>query len=316
MPDEDLLNYIKNELAQGRSEDTIRSLLLSNGRGQKDIDDAFTVLKTGRTISVSISPQSTSSSETTLIAPAVPTGTIITTNSRIGMRTRTKVILWIVGVMVGLIAVGSVVWMMYGKTIGSMITIQYLVHNNGTLLNITPTPHMLAPVTPAASTTFSYLGLTLSAPWVGVSSTKEGGTVAVRVSFTNGKQFTIMKASEPNPSDVTALYNALHISTYYELETAVYDATPGQVDITTSGNDAILTTILLTDKSVIITPFDDGSFYSFNTNTIKGFQHGDPAVGGTTLIEIYDQTGDKFTLTTTGATQGEIDYLLASIRAQ
>jgi len=41
MPDENLLKYIKDGLAQGRTEDVIRPLLLSAGWAQKDIDDAF-----------------------------------------------------------------------------------------------------------------------------------------------------------------------------------------------------------------------------------------------------------------------------------
>jgi hypothetical protein len=41
MPDENLLKYIKEGLAQGRTEEILRPLLLSAGWAQKDIDDAF-----------------------------------------------------------------------------------------------------------------------------------------------------------------------------------------------------------------------------------------------------------------------------------
>jgi hypothetical protein len=307
MPDENLVKYIKDGLAQGRSEDVIRPLLVSNGWAQKDIDDAFVFVKTGQTISASVSPQSASSPQIT-----TPTGSIVGMSNHEGMRTRTKVILWILGVIVVLGAISGVVWMIYGKTISSMITVQYLVRENGTLLNVAPTPHVLAPITPATSTTFSYLGLTLSAPWAGVSSTKEEGTVAVQVSFTNGKQFLIMKASEPNPADVDSLYSVLHVSTDYDLETAAFNAVPSQVSIMTPGNEAILTTLLLIYKTTIFIPATR-SLYSFDTGTIKGFQHGDPIPGQWTLIEVYDQAGDKFTLSTMNATQGEIDYLLASV---
>ena len=53
MPDENLLKYIKDGLAMGRTEDIIRPLLGAKGYAQKDVDDAFNFLKTGQTIAPS-----------------------------------------------------------------------------------------------------------------------------------------------------------------------------------------------------------------------------------------------------------------------
>jgi len=47
MPDENLLKYIKDGLAMGRTEDVLRSLLLSAGWTEKDINDAFLFMKNG-----------------------------------------------------------------------------------------------------------------------------------------------------------------------------------------------------------------------------------------------------------------------------
>lgn len=47
MPDENLVKYIRNESAQGRSENVIRSLLVANGWAEKDVNDAFSFIKNG-----------------------------------------------------------------------------------------------------------------------------------------------------------------------------------------------------------------------------------------------------------------------------
>jgi hypothetical protein len=48
MPDENLVKYIKDGLAQGRTEDILRPMLASAGWAQKDVDDAFNFVKMGR----------------------------------------------------------------------------------------------------------------------------------------------------------------------------------------------------------------------------------------------------------------------------
>jgi hypothetical protein len=47
MPDENLMKYIRDGLAMGRTEDVLRPLLLRAGWAQKDIDDAFVVVHGG-----------------------------------------------------------------------------------------------------------------------------------------------------------------------------------------------------------------------------------------------------------------------------
>jgi uncharacterized membrane protein YhaH (DUF805 family) len=45
MPDENLVKYIKDGLAQGRTEDILRPILASAGWAQKDVDDGFNFIK-------------------------------------------------------------------------------------------------------------------------------------------------------------------------------------------------------------------------------------------------------------------------------
>jgi hypothetical protein len=74
MPDENLMKYIRDGLAMGRTEDILRSLLLQAGWAQKDIDDAFVVVH-GGTVAVAqpIQPsvaQSTQSMQPLIASPS------------------------------------------------------------------------------------------------------------------------------------------------------------------------------------------------------------------------------------------------------
>ena len=230
------------------------------------------------------------------------------------MRTRTKVLLWVLGVVVVVVALGGVAWAIYGRTIGSMITIQYLVRRNGTMLNVTPSSRSLTPVVPATSTTFSALGLVFSAPWAGVSSAQEKGNPPslVTISFINNKQLTLMKMA--TSSEYGSLYNMLHAANDYEVKMDAYNATPDQVNVMTPGNVALLTAALLILKSTLL---PSGAFlYDFNAGPVEGFQYGDPVAGKWITEDIYNQAGGEFILSTMNASQGEIDYILASRRPQ
>jgi hypothetical protein len=226
----------------------------------------------------------------------------------------------ILTIVIVLIVVGGLIWMFYGKTIGAIVTIRSLENGNESLLSVTPKPRTLSPlVTPATSSTLAYGGYIFNVPWEGVSSTKGGATPTSSVSivFTDGNQFSVLSAATPSPqelqdiNEVGSLDPSYQIKTQYDLDNAMYNATPGQVNITTPRNDAVLIALLLTLKSVDLTAA--GPLYSFDTGTVKGFQLGDPALGKPVPIFCYDSNGNKFTVITSG-TQAEIDYILASIK--
>ena len=228
----------------------------------------------------------------------------------------------ILTIVIVLIVISGLVWIFYGKTIGTMIAIRSLDDNNGTLLNIVPTARSLSPLTaPGASTTLKYDGYIFSVPWEGISSTKGGATPTSSVSivFASGNQFGVLgppvsdAQMMKNIHDIGTLDPSYQIKTQYDLDNATFNVIPDQVTITTPGNDATLIALLLILKSAeLITA---GKLYSFNTGAIKGFQLGDPSAGREVVIYCYDSDGNRFTVVT-GGTQSEIDYILASIRPQ
>ena len=72
MPDENLMKYIRDGLAMGRTEDILRSLLLRAGWLQKDIDDAFVVVH-GGTLTMAHQPIAQPIQPIQKVQPAQPT---------------------------------------------------------------------------------------------------------------------------------------------------------------------------------------------------------------------------------------------------
>jgi uncharacterized membrane protein YhaH (DUF805 family) len=97
MSNENLVKYIKDGLGQGRSEDVIRPVLLSNGWAQKDIDDAFNFVKAGATTAPA-SVQSFGSTATPSNS-SVSRGNLLTTSSSQkgkGRMGRLRYFIWVV----------------------------------------------------------------------------------------------------------------------------------------------------------------------------------------------------------------------------
>jgi hypothetical protein len=98
MPDENLLKYIQDGLAQGRTEDVIRSMLISVGWAPKDVDDAFVFAKTGQ-LPNALSQQPTaviSTTVTTITSPNVPVVTQVNTPLSAPKKFSTKLIVIVV----------------------------------------------------------------------------------------------------------------------------------------------------------------------------------------------------------------------------
>jgi hypothetical protein len=202
------------------------------------------------------------------------------------------------------------------KTVEAMQTIQYLIQQVGTSsLDAMPVSRTFLPVFATDTSEFSYFGFTFTAPWKDITAIKEAGTpvAVVTIAFTNGRRISFEKAPAADVSDMKTIS---HLSgqppTEYGFENAVLNATPDQVTSSTPDNLANLIAILLTLKSTIFVI--GGPIYSFDTGVVKGFQYGDAtSTKSTTRIDLFDKNDDKYVAIITG-TQGEIDYILASIK--
>ena len=202
------------------------------------------------------------------------------------------------------------------KTVAAMQEIQQLIQSSSSaylILNTIPTSHILSPIIATDSSNFSYLGLTLSVPWVNVTKKIVTGNpiTALQITFSNGKSIALTKADTMS-TDQLSKWNSLvpSIKTDYDFENAMWSATPGQVANETPEDKATATAALLIAKQTILTTTP---IYSFDTGIVKGFQYGDPTPKGQVSIDLFDTNGTKYNLSISG-TQDEIDYILSSIK--
>ena len=200
------------------------------------------------------------------------------------------------------------------RTADAMREIQYLVQQHLPFLDETPTPLVLTTEAPTESTTFSYLGLTLSVPWKGIKNTIIKGTPTsfVETDFTNGRDITVMRAPTSNAATL-AQWASLSstIKTDYDLDLGAYNATPNEVISSTPEDQAVLIAGLLDVKTSLWIPA--GPIYSFNTSRVAGFQHGDATTTTPVAVDFFDQDNHEFTITING-TQPEINYILTSAK--
>jgi hypothetical protein len=151
-------------------------------------------------------------------------------------------------------------------------------------------------------------------------------TGQILVFFDPGAQLdTIRTIQNSNPAEFqrfTNIFAGKPIETNLELYRAVYGAAPSQISPLMNANEAMRLNVLLLWK--LSFGFDlpaDSGLYSFDWNTIHGFQFGDPAKGVAVALRAFDDRGHqfRFVLTTVPGsnakiTQDDIDKILLTIQ--
>lgn len=183
------------------------------------------------------------------------------------------------------------------------------------LLNELPAAHTLQPLSPSASTTVSYFGYNITAPWKDVATTKSKGNPAalISITFANGKGFVIMKGPAMN-TDTIQKWSAQSssLTSEYAITLAALNTVPGDVLSSTPPEEATLDAALLNQKLLweAIPP----PYYIFHTDFVEGYQQGNATTTDGTPIDVFNTQGiPLYTLIVRG-TQPEIDYVLASIK--
>jgi hypothetical protein len=200
------------------------------------------------------------------------------------------------------------------ETAATIAAISILPHST---LAVLPTPRTLAPIKATASTSFSYLGLTLKAPWVNVSSTIEKSAL-LQVQFTNGKAFTLFYEGKggfaPTSTMTTITTESSTIRTGYDLYNATLHATPDQITPGTPGDQAhLIGQLLILKNSIVLSP--TWNYYGFDTGIIKGFESVLSTTKPTIDVHFFDKQDNYYDLFVSG-TLDETDYILNSIQIQ
>jgi hypothetical protein len=178
-------------------------------------------------------------------------------------------------------------------------------------LAIIPTPRTLTPIVPKASSGLSNFGLSFRIPWTDIATTtKTASSLIVR--FTDGSRFVIFRGQ--SGSSIMSSLPERNFQSGYDAYSTAFETVPGSLSSTLSlsDRDFVLKGALL-DLKQFYTPNTmptSSKIYSFQTNTIRGFQFAD-ASG--TIVTFFGADDNLYVMAIQG-TQGEIDYILSSFK--
>lgn len=136
---------------------------------------------------------------------------------------------------------------------------------------------------------------------------------------------TLRSIQNSNPLEYQKFSNVFAdkpIDSNYALYREVYSASPAQLSPFMDARDAMRLNVLLLWKLSFgpdLSP--ESGFYSFDWNTIRGFQFGDPAKGAPVALRAFDDRGHQFRFmlsTAPGATgkitQDDVDKILQTVQ--
>ncbi len=174
----------------------------------------------------------------------------------------------------------------------------------------------------------SYFGMTFKSPWM---ETSTSGPYRNIVSFTYSQGQKILftrnsfypaakmkKDTSPNFQRIRAELGQHTLDSEYNFYSAAINSTPDQVsyksDIKTIAGKAILTVL---KAGQIVSPYDgDKTLYSFQTDSIRGFQFGSPAISHHVWIHFFNPDDQAYDLIASGSalTQNDVDLMLSTMK--
>lgn len=180
----------------------------------------------------------------------------------------------------------------------------------------------------------TYFGYEFEVPWeVEDAKSKQIGKMQL-ISFRSGntllvsrgapKEFVndFLSTGKADSPGLRALYGEDVLQSDYSLKERILEATPDEVGLFTSRNDAVGSAMLLIIKGVMMPRGAQSGIYRIRTGNFRGFQFGDPQSRPKSLdIEIYNEDGglgfifsQRENSSEPPLTQAEINRIIQSLR--
>ena len=112
---------------------------------------------------------------------------------------------------------------------------------------------------------------------------------------------------------IKLFYGDKQLDSRYSFYKLILESNPDELHILLPKKKAIADSLLVIYKAVLAVPIE-GGIYNFKTDSIKGFQFGDPNVSNGVEIHFFDKQDSSHMIGVRGATQEEIDFLINSIK--
>jgi hypothetical protein len=219
----------------------------------------------------------------------------------------------------------------YGPPLGMMLSTKWDARTQPELW-IVPQPLPATPAETSPGKSFSYFGYEFESPWTEVAIERKFQSVAV-VNFSGGQGVSVfdwrdsdglvaaMKGGSPEQAAaLETLFGEGTMRSNYALISRTLNVTPADLRIFSSRQKMVGNSILLRFKQIEISRVK-GHVYSFQTESFRGFQEGDPQLDRMVIINAFDVQDHKVQLlvgakpgTNPMPTQADINRILYSFR--
>jgi hypothetical protein len=231
----------------------------------------------------------------------------------------------------GFAAIIGMFLMFYAGPMGFLITAKRQIRDAPWMWNV-PRPLSVVDAASSAGRHFSYFGYELTSPWVNLKNERVFQS-AVSLNFSTGNLIVIFDPSG-TANDLTSMkreaakrgtnlrdmFGDEATRSNYALYSKILSLTPRELQFSFSRQEMVGNSILITLKYVD-TGLTRGGLFSFQTEWLRGFQKGDPAVDKVVIVEGFDKRDQKIQIfigseTTAGnrTSQAEINQILRSLR--
>jgi hypothetical protein len=197
---------------------------------------------------------------------------------------------------------------------------------------VVPQPLPTTPAETSLGKSFSYFGYEFESPWTEVTFERKTQTVAV-LNFSGGQVISVLGwrdgdgmvqaikgGSAQRGAALDPVFGEGTVRSDYELISRTLNVTPADLRILSSRQKMVGNSVLLRIKQIDLPRIKHG-VYSFQTNSFRGFQKGDPLQDAMVIIEAFDAQDRKIQLwigakpdASPKLTQADINRILYSFR--
>jgi hypothetical protein len=224
-----------------------------------------------------------------------------------------------------------VLLLVYGPPLGMMLSTKWDARTRPELW-VVPQPLPATPAETSVGKSLSYFGYEFESPWTEVTIERKFQSVAA-LNFSGGQGISVfdwrdsdglvgaMKGGSPEQAaSLETLFGEGTMRSNYALISRTLNVTPGDLRIFSTRQKMVGNSILLRFKQIEMSRVK-GRVYSFQTESFRGFQEGDPEQGRVVVINAFDAQDHKVQLlvgakpgTNPMPTQADINRILYSFR--
>ncbi len=225
----------------------------------------------------------------------------------------------------------AAIFFVYGRPVGFLLYSRWNARKTPELWHV-PVPLPAVPAETSTGKTYTYFGYELESPWTELTLEKKFSSQVI-LYFSNGPFILIFDPAQiPNELSAikerdlnrgvttTSVFGSGTLQSRYALLSKTLNVTPGDLRLTWSRQEMAENSVLLLIKDISVSRFKS-HLYSFQTETVRGFQEGDPGPTMPAVIEAFDEQDRKIELwvgakrgATSVPSQADVSRIIYSLR--